>query len=138
MGNDYGKPSARATRGRALKPDSKLRRWSSVLLRAAHLVSVIGFAAHFIADNELAGRPWAIAVFLTGTVLFAVDFAAVPSRLFELSSASVAAKLVLVALLILAPKWQTPLFWGIVVWSVIFAHAPASFRHAKLGPRHPD
>lgn len=107
------------------------RRWLSVLLRAAHLVAVIGFAAKFLSGNP---HPpdWVIAVLLTGVVLFAHDISAAPKRLFELAAASVLAKLALIAAMLLFPAWQTPLFWAVVVWSVIFAHAPASFRHARV------
>jgi hypothetical protein len=108
-----------------------------VLLRAAHLVAVIGFAAHFLAvDDAGHGRVWALAILASGVALFVLDFWASPGRLLELSAVSVAVKLALVAAMVVLPQWQSPLFWAVVVWSVIFAHAPASFRHARVRLRN--
>ena len=117
---------------------SLARRWTSVLLRAAHLVAVIGLAAEIVSTAAAGAAPlhlWPAAVLLTGLALFTVDFWARPGRLLELLATSIAAKLVLVALMIVLPTWKVPLFWIIVVWSVIFSHAPATFRHARIWRR---
>lgn len=131
-------PAARhAATGEAAHGGSRMparRRWLSVLLRTAHVVAVIGFAAQFLGGNAHP-TAWAMAVLGTGLALFAHDISSAPTRLYEISSASVLAKLALVAAMGLLPAWQTPLFWAVVVWSVIFAHAPASFRHARLRRR---
>lgn len=111
-----------------------MRRWTSVLLRAAHLVAVIGLAGTVLLDAGSTGHDWALAVLISGATLFVNDYWGRPDRLLEVSAASIAAKLLLVAALALLPQWQVALFWAVVIWSVIFAHAPASFRHARIGP----
>ncbi|HEY5763111.1 MAG TPA: hypothetical protein VIS73_07875 [Rhodocyclaceae bacterium] len=117
---------------------SLARRWASVLLRAAHLVAVIGLAAEIVSATTASSTHahlWPAAVLVTGLALFTVDFWARPGRLLELLATSIAAKLLLVALMIVLPTWKTPLFWVIIVWSVIFSHAPATFRHARIWRR---
>lgn len=117
---------------------SLARRWASVLLRAVHLVTVIGLAVEIVGAPASGGASrhlWPAAVLVSGLALFAVDFWGRPGRLLELLATSIAAKLVLVSLMIVVPTWKVPLFWAVVVWSVIFSHAPASFRHARIWRR---
>lgn len=116
---------------------SPVRRWTSVLLRAVHLVTVIGLSAGILGSPAVHDHRWATAVVVSGLALFAVDYWGRPDRLREVSAASLLAKLALVALMIVLPDSQTALFWSVVVWSVIFAHAPASFRHARIGGSTP-
>lgn len=117
---------------------SPARRWSSVLLRAAHLVAVIGLSAGVWGTPAIHDPRWTSAVVASGLALFAIDYWGRPDRLREVSAASLLAKLALVALIIVLPEWQLVLFWSVVIWSVIFAHAPASFRHARIGGANPN
>jgi hypothetical protein len=112
---------------------SPVRRWTSVLLRALHLVAVIGFSVDVLGAAKALDHRWPVAVVVSGVVLFAVLYWGRPDRLREVSAASMFAKLALIAAMVALPDWQTPLLWCVVVWSVIFAHAPASFRHARIG-----
>ena len=119
---------------RALRRDFPGRRWLSVVLRGMHLIAIILLGA------DLFGAPHApldhtgaaAAVFVTGALMFGLDLWSSPHHLREVSGASVLVKLALVGTLALVPAWREPIFWTIVVWSVIFSHAPASFRHVML------
>lgn len=107
-------------------------RWLNVLLRGIHLVAVIHFSASILGALP-ASASGGMAVFLSGSALWAVDLLQHPNHLRQMAGFSMLLKLVLIAGMIVAPGLRLPLFWTIVVWSVIFAHAPASFRNARLG-----
>jgi len=98
-------------------------------LRSLHVVTVIGLGAAVMgAPLSLHGQ--SIGVLVTGIAMFALDLKTKPRMLLELSGAALVIKLGVIALMALNSELRLPLFWGLVVWSVIFAHAPASFRHA--------
>lgn len=123
------------------RPDL-LRRWLSVLLRGLHLVTVIGLGAALLgAPVEQAGgiSRLAAAVAASGGAMFALDLWRKPRQLFEVAGVGVLAKLLLVAWMMLDGAPRLMLFWIIVVWSALFSHAPASFRHSRLigPPRQP-
>ncbi len=116
-----------------------LRRWLSVLLRGVHLVTVIGFgAALFGAPAEQLGGVGrlAAAVTISGGAMFALDIWRKPRHLLEVAGLGVLVKLLLVGWMMFDGAPRLALFWIVVVWSALFSHAPASFRHARLfGPR---
>lgn len=124
---------------RALRRDFRGRRWLTVALRGLHLIAIILLGADLLGapDLPVGHTSAALAVLATGTLMFALDVWSSPHHLVEVSGASVLVKLVLVAGLVLAPEWRQPLFWTIVAWSVVFSHAPASFRHVLLRPGAP-
>ena len=114
--------------------DFRGRRWASVVLRGVHLIAVISFAATLLRAPpaplpEHAGS----AVLLSGLLVWLLDLWHRPAHLLEGAGLSMLAKLVLVAAMIAWPELRVPLFWIIVAWSVIFSHAPRSFRNARLG-----
>ncbi|MHB1358023.1 MAG: hypothetical protein ACYCWC_00390 [Rhodocyclaceae bacterium] len=112
-----------------------LSRWLSVLLRGLHLVAVIAFgAALFGAPLDHLGGigRLAAAVTATGVAMFALDIWQKPSHLLEVAGAGVLAKLLLVGAMMFDGAPRLTLFWIIVVWSALFSHAPATFRHARL------
>jgi hypothetical protein len=113
--------------------DFRGRRWLSVLLRGAHLVAVIAFAAVLLQAPpaplpEHAGS----AVFVTGVLIWLLDIWHKPGHLVEGAGLSMLLKLALIVGMIFAPGLRVPLFWIIVIWSAVFSHAPASFRNARL------
>ncbi|MDI6748188.1 MAG: hypothetical protein QMD17_13705 [Rhodocyclaceae bacterium] len=116
-----------------------LRRWFSVLVRGLHLVAVIAFGAALLGAplDHLGGVSLlAAAVTASGVVMFALDIWRKPSHLLEVAGAGVLAKLLLVGWMMFDGAPRLTLFWIIVVWSALFSHAPATFRHARLiGPR---
>lgn len=111
----------------------KLRviRWANVLVRGAHQISVVGLGAAML-GAPLAIGSYAMAVVASGAVLMALELIDKPSTVFEASGVAMLAKLGLVAWVAwdpAAPRW---VFWFIVGWSTLFAHAPGAFRHARL------
>lgn len=106
-----------------------LRRWASVALRGLHLVTVIALGAALL-GAPLSASFQAMVVVLSGVAMTAIDFWG-DDRLFrDRSGQALLLKLALVALMAASDGLREPLFWLIVIWSAIFAHAPASFRHA--------
>lgn len=108
------------------------RRWLSVFLRGAHLITVIGFGASMLhalpdARPDYAGG----AVLISGVLVWLLDLWHRPSHLVEGAGLSMMLKLALLAGMLAAPSLREPLFWAVVVWSAVFSHAPASFRNAR-------
>jgi hypothetical protein len=108
------------------------RRWLSVLLRSAHLVAVIAFAAVLLQTATPLPEYAGSAVLVTGVLIWLLDLWHKPGHLVEGAGLSMLLKLVLVAWMIYSPDLRVPLFWIIVVWSGVFSHAPASFRNARV------
>lgn len=104
-------------------------RWLSVVLRGLHLVTVIALGAALL-GAPLDGHIQAMGVLVSGAAMMALDLWAKPHLLKEWSGAALLIKLVLVGWMAADAGLRVPLFWLLVVWSAIFAHAPASFRHA--------
>ncbi len=109
---------------------SPLLRWVNVLLRGIHLATVIGLGAALL-GAQLSIHEQAIGVLLSGVAMFAMDLSHKPQMLYEWSGLALLIKLAAVVWLALDEELREVLFWGIVVWSVLFAHAPAYFRHAR-------
>lgn len=68
----------------------------------------------------------------SGAILLALDVWKSADYLREFAGAAAVAKLALVVWMLLDPRHAETAFWFIVLWSVVFAHAPASFRHRRL------
>jgi hypothetical protein len=101
------------------------------LLRAAHLVGVVGLGAGILAEMP-EGR-WLVfgtVVLASGLTILALDAWSRPGYFREYVGLAMAGKLLLLGLLLAWPAQRTVLFWLILVLSVMFAHAPASVRHA--------
>lgn len=99
-------------------------------MRGAHQVAVV------ILGAALLGAPLALhgpvlAVLASGLALLALDLATKPGLLLERAGAAIAVKLMLVAWMAADATHRTALLWLVIAWSTIFAHAPASFRHAR-------
>lgn len=115
-------------------PRFRTLRWLNVVLRGIHLVAVIHFSASILGALP-ASASGGMAVFLSGSALWAVDLWQHPDHLRQMAGFSMMLKLALVAGMVFSPGLRLPLFWTIVVWSVIFSHAPANFRSARPGFR---
>jgi hypothetical protein len=113
-----------------LRPVSPFLRWFSVVLRGLHLAAVIALGA-VVLGAPLAPLPHAMAVLLSGLAMMGFDLYRKPQILLEWSGASQVIKLAAVAWMAADASLRLPLFWAVVIWSAIFAHAPASFRHAR-------
>lgn len=105
-------------------------RWLSVTLRAIHLSAVIALGA-VVLGAPVEPLYVIAAVLASGVGMLAQDLWVKPHTLLEWSGAALMAKLLVVGWMGLMPSLQPVLFWVLVVWSVIFSHAPASFRHSR-------
>lgn len=103
-------------------------RWLSVVLRGLHLVTVIGLGAALL-GAPLDGGIQALGVLATGAAMMALDLWMKPHLFTEWAGAALLIKLVLVGWMAVDAASRVPLFWILVLWSALFAHAPASFRH---------
>lgn len=121
-------PASPASTGR---PYSLPLRWTGVVLRGLHLVAVIVLGAGLL-GAPLATLPAVAGVAFTGLAMLALDTWQKPSHLREAAGISVLVKLVVVAWMGFDADLRPMLFWLVVAGSAVFAHAPASFRHAIL------
>lgn len=112
-----------------ITPKPRGARWLGVFLRGLHQVAVVALGAVLL-GAPLAARPQALAVLATGIALLSLDLATKPGLLRERAGAALIAKLALVAWMAMDDAHRATLFWLIVCGSTLFAHAPASFRHA--------
>ena len=119
----------------SLRHDFPGRRWVIVALRALHLVAVIALGALLLGAPGAPG--WsagsiAAAVLGSGLAMLALDLLSQRQHLRTVAGLTALLKLVLVAVLALAPAlW---LFWVLVVVSAVVSHAPATFRHRVVIP----
>ena len=109
------------------------RRWLGVLLRAAHLAGVVGVGAGLLAGVQAHG--FLILMVASGVTMAALDAWSNALWLKEFAGLSLLVKFVLIGVFVVDEASRPALFWLILVFSVVFAHAPASFRHRRLS-RH--
>ncbi len=105
-------------------------RWLNVFVRSVHLAAVIGLGAALL-GAPLSPLRSSLSVLVSGMTLLALDLWGKPRLLLEWSGAALVLKLLAVAGLVLFAEFRPFLFWVVVVWSAVFAHAPASFRHGS-------
>ena len=108
-------------------------RWLGIGARALHLAALVLLGATIL------GAPPRAPAFVTGSVLlvsgivlFALELWKTTDHVRQLAGASTFVKLALIAWMLVDPPRAEGLFWLIVLWSVVFAHVPASFRHAHV------
>jgi hypothetical protein len=110
------------------------QRWLGVLLRGLHLVAVIVLGAALL-GAPVASDLAVLGLWSTGLAMLTLDIWSKPSHLREASGLSVLVKLVFVGWMAVDAGSRAVLFWLVVVGSAVFAHAPATFRHAVVFPR---
>lgn len=107
------------------------KRWLVNLLRALHLVGVVGLGAGVLGDiPEARWIAFGITAVVSGFIILALDGWSRPGYVREYVGLAMAGKLTLLGILLAWPAQRAVLFWLILVLSVLFAHAPASLRHA--------
>ena len=104
-------------------------RWLGVFLRAFHLAAVLGIGISLYASNFAYQQEVIVAAALTGVALLLIEFSSKPNMFKEWSGISLAYKLGFITGMIVFPIATEWLFWIVIMWSVIFAHAPRTFRH---------
>jgi hypothetical protein len=112
------------------KRRTPMLRWASVALRTLHLCTVIGLGAALL-GAPLAMPRVALGVAVTGIATMGLDLWVRPWLFSEWSGLSLLMKLAAVTWLAVDPRHASIVFWFVVAWSTVFAHAPASFRHAR-------
>lgn len=106
------------------------KRWVVNLLRAIHLVGVVGLGAGVLGDiPEARWFAFGMAALATGLTILFLDAWSRPGYFREYVGLAMAGKLILLGILLAWPAQRAVLFWLILVFSVLFAHAPASLRH---------
>jgi len=109
-------------------------RWFGIVMRALHLVAVVMLGAALLGARPPISAPWVGSTLLvTGALMFALEQWKTPDHVFQLAGAGQLFKLALVGWMMFDLSRAVALFWLIVVWSAVFAHAPAGFRHTHLG-----
>lgn len=103
------------------------------LLRAAHLVGVVGIGHTLLSDLPLAeAHGYATLLVGAGMGIMALDRWSNPDYFRQVNGLAVLFKLVLVLALAYAVAFGVEAFWGLLVVSVLVTHAPGRFRHRKL------
>lgn len=103
-----------------------------VFLRAAHLVGLVGGGAAFLGGQPLAGNPFVLTLLFSGVAMVLADLAASPAYLGQVAGAAVLVKLLLIAWFAAVPAHREAVFWILLVFSAVIAHAPARVRHRSL------
>jgi hypothetical protein len=108
-------------------------RWFGIGARAVHMAAVVLLGATVMgAAPRLSMTATGTLLLASGVALLALETWKTPHHLRQFAGASMVAKLLVVVWMLLDPAYGEVGFWLIVLWSVVFAHAPASFRHRRV------
>lgn len=107
------------------------RRWLAVGLRAAHVAGVVGVGAGLLRGGSAGG--FAPLLVGSGLAMAALDAWSRPAWLRECAGLALLFKFALLGWFLADEGARPLLFWSILMYSVVFAHAPASFRHRRIG-----
>lgn len=107
------------------------RRLAVNALRVVHVVGLALLAASLLGD-AIDMRLAAKTLLISGLGMIALDVWANPAWLRQVTGVAMLLKLVLVALLFSGDAFRVPLFWIVLVFSVVLSHAPGSVRHRRL------
>jgi hypothetical protein len=108
-------------------------RWFGIGARAIHMAAIVLLGATIMgAAPRMSPMVTGALLLASGVALLALETWKTPRHLRQFAGAGMVAKLVVVAWMLLAPAYGEAGFWLIVLWSVVFAHAPASFRHRRV------
>ena len=102
-------------------------------MRAVHLAAVVLLGTAVL--GAAPRLPFVVtggALLASGLVLFALETWKTPGHLMQLAGVGMLAKLAFIAWMVVDVPRAELAFWLVTVWSVVFAHAPASFRHRRI------
>jgi hypothetical protein len=112
------------------------KRWIINLLRAAHLVGVVGIGAGVLAGWPFAQwQAYAFTLLGSGMAILLLDWWSNPRHLAQVNGLFVLAKLALMGWFMMQPGQRGWIFWVILICSALIAHAPASLRHRDVVSR---
>jgi hypothetical protein len=108
------------------------------LLRVAHMVGVVGSGAVLLGAQPLAGSAvYALVLVGSGLGMVLLDAWTNPDYLRQASGLGILLKVSLLTLAILLAGLVEPIFWAVLVGSVLLSHAPRRVRHRLLVGRKP-
>lgn len=108
--------------------DFRGRRWLVVVLRAAHLAGSVGTGAAMLADG-IDLHPFFILLVASGLLMFGLDLWSRRGYLRTNAGLGLLSKLALFAWFCADATHRPALFWFILVFTAVVAHAPARWRH---------
>ena len=116
------------------------RRWLVSLLRMLHLAGMVGVGAELLVAAPVAGYDaFVILLVGSGAAMLALDFWSNPQYPTQFAGVAIIVKLGLLAWYVADSGQRMWLFWVVLAWSTLAAHAPARLRHRRalgLGKRH--
>jgi hypothetical protein len=108
-------------------------RWFGIGARAVHMAAVVLLGATVLgAAPRISMTATGALLLASGIALLALETWKTPDHLRQFAGAGMVAKLMAVVWMLFDPARGEVAFWLIVLWSVVFAHAPASFRHRRV------
>lgn len=108
------------------------RRWIVSLLRMLHLAGVVGVGAELLTHAPVAGYDAFVMILVgSGAAMMALDFWSNPQYITQVAGVAVFVKLGLLAWFAADPEQRMWLFWIVLGWSTLAAHAPARIRHRR-------
>jgi hypothetical protein len=108
-------------------------RWFGIGARAVHIAAVVLLGAAVLSGAlRLSMTATGVLLLASGVALLALETWKTPDHLRQFAGAAMVAKLLVALWMLLDPAHAEIGFWLIVLWSVVFAHAPASFRHRRV------
>lgn len=103
------------------------------LLRVAHMVGVVGSGAVLLGAKPLAGSEiYALVLVGSGMGIVLLDYWANPDYLRQISGLGILCKVLLLATTIMLAGLVEPVFWAVLVGSVLLSHAPRWLRHRQV------
>lgn len=109
-------------------------RWLGIGFRALHLGAVVLLGTTLLgAAPRVPGAAVGGVLLATGTGLLALEMWKTPGLLCQFAGAGTILKLAFVLWMVLDAAHAEAAFWLVALWSVVLAHAPASFRHRRVG-----
>ncbi len=103
------------------------------LLRVAHMVGVVGSGAVLLGAKPLVGSEiYALVLVCSGMGIVLLDYWANPDYLRQISGLGIVCKVLLLATTIMLAGLVEPVFWAVLVGSVLLSHAPRWLRHRQV------
>jgi hypothetical protein len=109
------------------------RRLVVSLLRALHIAGLVGTGSAFLgAGNIVTTSAFTFLLVASGIGIMVLDRWSDPAYLRQVNGLAMLAKLLALSVLVYIYGMNAPLFWSVLVLSVLIAHAPARIRHRQL------
>ena len=124
------KPAASAAKSYRQFPG---RRLILSLFRILHLTGIVGVGSGLLHPTPLPSQDVFLVLLVgSGVAMLALDFWSNPAYVRQMAGVAMFAKLLLVAWFAFDPGQRAWLFWAMLVFSTLIAHAPGRIRHRKV------